>query len=156
MGDELVRSFGRPDIEYIGQITVSDDLRQLAVEAASCRSNSDTSITKNYDKTRLGETDNKAEFMNLIGAEKIDWVLFSCPLGALPHRDQLDILVHGYDTYVLPVLLNRTAYLHVGNERVTPKEGQVFKFKHQTMHSLFVDKSDKDTLCVFVMATILR
>lgn len=83
---------------------------------------------------------------------RVDSVFFSCPNGADPHVDKLNLADHSDITAIIPVILPKgKSTLHVGGDSVELEVGRVYSFNHQTLHSLSVENKGKG--CVVIMST---
>lgn len=83
---------------------------------------------------------------------RVDSVFFSCPNGADPHVDKLNLADHSDITAIIPVILPKgKSILQVANDSMELEVARVYSFSHQTLHSLSVENEGEG--CVVIMST---
>ena len=88
---------------------------------------------------------------------EIDYVFFSCPNGATPHRDELNLSEFEKYTFLMPIILPEGKVILKVNESALDIQylplGVLIRFNHQHIHSLELENPGK---CVMIMAAKLQ
>lgn len=139
-------------IRLYGEVNIPQHVR-LNADTIKLQ-NYKTNSPKKFQKTignDLGVSFNIAKKID-VHPQYIDWVYFSCCNEAEPHVDNLDPLVYGTLTYIIPIILPEGNNILTVNDVSIPIQlNNMYSFNHQDIHRLDVENY---TGCVVLMASV--